>query len=405
MNSLLEIIPDGSILPLYLESRNILETPVSYDLAVAISVIGAGLKRSCWIDQEAFRIYPNISSLLVGHSGIGKDTAIDGGEAIIQNLGLCKIIGGRTSETILEALYQLGDPAVAVIMAGEFSEFFGPKDYQKGMMEVITEVMSTKAYKDISLKSTGERRIMKPTLTMLGGSTKEWLHTAMPEHAMSGGFYPRFLIVCEDQTKRTVPWVRYSISEQERDAAKGAKEAFYTGLRDALGVCSAIGEMVPREGAIEAYERFYNERMGLFSSQASPYAHRCRDHVLRIAMVSAVCRYRQYIDRHDIEFAAQFMGYLGQRIDDALAPPTVHARIHKEVLKLLPATRSYIWRILAKRYSVNDLERVLKSMEHEEKLITRATGNDVYRLVQDVSEQSTHIFRSDSRQRNRASSL
>lgn len=379
------IVPPDSILGLWLESREILETPYSFDIAVCMSVIGAMLKRGVWIDQERFRVYPNMSTLVVGHSGIGKDTAIDGGEEILKELGKVAIIGGKTSETITNNLYGLGDPAAAVILAGELSEFFGPKDYQKGMMETITDLMSTKPYKDISIKSDKEnRRIMRPTLTMLGGSTRDWLHEAMPEHAMSGGFYPRFLILCEDRTKRSVAWVKHSIPAGERAAANSALDAFYIGLREALGEAGGLGELVPSPAAIAAYERFYDARAGFFSAAAQPYAHRCRDTALRIAMISAVSRFQRTVTKEDIEFASHLIEYVGARVDEALAPPTLHGRISREILGMLPTTKSYIWRVLSKKYDLSAIKRVLESMEFEQKAIEKDGRTEIYKRVQHV---------------------
>jgi len=359
------IVPEDSLLNLWLEARQILETPYSFDLAVAMSTIGACLKRTCWIDQKRFRVYPNMSTLLVGHSGIGKDTAIDGGEEILQELDLVPVIGGRTSETISEKLLGLGDPAAAVILAGELSEFFGPKDYQKGMMETITDLMSTKAYKDISLKSQKDqpRRIMRPTLTMMGGSTRDWLHTAMPEHAMSGGFYPRFLIVCEDEVKRQVAWVKYSLPPEEIRQADDAHEGFILGAREIFRKFSNIGEMVPRNGGQEAYEKFYAEREQYFSTAAAPYAHRCRDTALRIAIISAVSRFHDYVDKTDFEFAAHLMEYIGARVDEALAPPTVFGKIERDIMKLLPTTAAYLYRQLGLKYEHRFIEQTIKSLE------------------------------------------
>lgn len=378
-----DIVPKDSLLHLWLEARNILETPCSYDLAVAMSAIGACLKRTCWIDQKRFRVYPNMSVLLVGHSGIGKDTAIDGGEEILKEVDLVPVIGGRTSETISEKLLALGDPAAAVILAGELSEFFGPKDYQKGMMETITDLMSTKAYKDISLKSQKDqpRRIMRPTLTMMGGSTRDWLHTAMPEHAMSGGFYPRFLIVCEDEVKRQVAWVKYSLSPEELQQADDAQEGFIIGLREIMGRFSNIGEVVPRNGGQQAYEKFYAEREQYFSTAAAPYAHRCRDTALRVAIISAVSRFHDYVDKTDFEFASKLMEYIGARVDEALAPPTVFGRIERDILKLLPTTGPYIFRQLGQKYEHRFIEQCIKSLEFNS-LRIKKDGKGIYTRVE-----------------------
>lgn len=363
-----KIVPRDSILNLYLDARNVLETPYSFDLACAMSAIGAILRRSYWLDQIKFKIYPNLSTLVVGHSGIGKDTAIDGATAILEAVDTIPIIGGRTSETILQKLVEIGhDPTCAVIMAGELSDFFGPKDYQKGMIETITDLMSTKAYKDVSLKGNmnkgaGPQKIMRPTLTMMGGSTRDWLHTAMPESAMSGGFYPRFLIVCESETKRSVPLIKYSLEAGELDEAAKAQATFFEAVSSIARELCDVGEAVMTPRAVEAYETFYNERTSWFSAGAQPYAHRCRDTALKIAMISAISRFQTKVDYTDVEFAANLIEYVGSRIDDALAPPTQYGAIRKEILKLLPATGTHIWAQLEQRYEPMLIRKAIEYM-------------------------------------------
>lgn len=361
------MIPKGSILNLWLDARNVLETPYSFDLCCCLSALGSILRRGYWVDQVKFKVYPNLSTLVVGHSGIGKDTAIDGAETILQAVSTIPIIGGRTSETILQRLLELNhDPTCAVILAGELSEFFGPKDYQKGMIETITELMSTKGYKDVSLKGSmkagGPSRIVRPTLTMMGGSTRDWLHSAMPEAAMSGGFYPRFLIVCEDTIKRPVPLLKYSIPEKELAAAASAQEEFFIGLGALAQEFTNIGEAVLTKAAVDAYTTFYDERTQWFSAGAQPYAHRCRDTALKIAMISAVSRFERRVDYPDIEFAARLIEYVGSRIDDALAPPTQYSAVRKEVLKLLPSSGTFIFKQLEQRYDPILIKKTLDFM-------------------------------------------
>ncbi len=343
-----KMIPKGSILNLYLESREVLETPYSFDLCCALSALGAILRRSCWIDQIKFKIYPNLSTLVVGHSGIGKDTAIDGAETILQAVDTVPVIGGRTSETILQRLLELRqDPTCAVILAGELSEFFGPKDYQAGILTGLTKM-----------------RIVRPTLTMMGGSTRDWLHSAMPEAAMSGGFYPRFLIVCEDAIKRSVPLLKYSIPEHELRQAQAAQDAFFLAMGDVAREMCNIGEMELTRSAVDAYNTFYNDRTQWFSAGAQPYAHRCRDTALKIAMISAVSRLRRQVDYPDIEFAARLIEYVGSRIDDALAPPTQYAVVRKEILKLLPCSGGHLFKSLEQRYDPIVIKKAVEFMLH-----------------------------------------
>lgn len=387
------MVPRDSVLNLWLDAREILETPYSFDLACGMSALGAVLRRSYWLDQVKFKIYPNLSVLVVGHSGIGKDTAIDGADAILEATQAVPVIGGRTSETILAKLLEINqDPTCAVIMAGELSDFFGPKDYQKGMIETITDLMSTKAYKDVSLKGTmgknaAPQKIIRPTLTMMGGSTRDWLHSAMPEAAMSGGFYPRFLIVCEDKTKRSVPLLKYSVPKAEQVAAEKAQNTFFDAVAAIARDFTAIGEAVMTKAAVEAYETFYNERTSWFSAGAQAYAHRCRDTALKIAMISAISRFQPKVDYMDIEFAANLIEYVGSRIDDALAPPTVYSAVRKEILNMLPASGTYIFKQLEQRYdpivikkAIDFLIHGLGQDKHDEGQIKSVGG--VYRKVE-----------------------
>ena len=283
-----------------------------------------------------------MSVLLVGPSGIGKDTAIDGAEEILQEFDRVRIIGGMTTEGLCDALLTSGDPAAAVILAPEFSDFFGSKDYQKDMVKTITELLSTKNYKDISTKGRPNTRIIRPTLTVMGGSTPSWLHKAMPEEAMSGGFYPRFVIICESHPKREVAWVKLSIPQAEQDQARLAERRFIKELGILLRDLGDVGEIKPTEEAQHIYEDWYKKRRSGFSKTAEAYAHRCRDHGLRIAMLCALSRGRVIMESVDITFALEVISHIAQHIDTALAAPHTQGQITKAILSLLPAKREQV---------------------------------------------------------------
>ena len=364
MVNLKKLLPANSIFHHWLASRYLIETPVAFDLACGISALGALLKREVWVDQIKWKIYPNMSVMLVGPSGIGKDTAIDGAEEILQEINSIKVIGGRTSESIFEQMYNLGNPACAVILAHEMSAFFGKKDYQASLVQDLTDLMSTKPYKDISnkgdlYKNPQGKRILKPTLTLMAGSTPEWLHTAMPVGSLEGGFFGRFLILTETKPKRLVPLIKYSSTNEEQRISLNAKTQFISGLREVVSKNLSRGEIILLREAQDAYGNWYANRTRYFSPLTQPYAHRCRDHVLRLALLCAVSCGNGYINSEDIEFATGVITHLASTLDTTIAPPNMEHKVGREIKEILPASMATILRSFGSTYSLKSLKEAV----------------------------------------------
>lgn len=349
MSDLLKALPSDSCFHLWLSARSIIETPVSFDLACAMSAFGACFKRSIWVDQVHWKVYGNMSTLLVGGSGVGKNTAIDGATEILDNFGV-PTIGGKTIETITDQLYKIGDPAAAVLKAEELSDFIGKKDYQQGILQGITDLLDTKAYKDISLKSDPRpRRISHPTLTILAGSTPDWLHTALPPEAMDGGFFPRFVIVCDNKIKRHVPLIK-SLPAGEVAFATQARDKFFEATREHIKNLYDKGEYTWEAEAEATYNEWYETRASSFSPLASAYAHRCRDHVIRFGMLTAASRGITRIEGPDMHFALAFITYIAERIDNAMASPNKESTCSKAIVAMLPCTRQKVFLELSKSW-------------------------------------------------------
>lgn len=382
MHPLVKALPKQSILHYWLQAREIIETPYSFDLVCGLAALGAMLKRTCWIDQYHWKVYPNTSVLLVGPSGSGKNTAINGVEGLIQKLGI-RLIGGKTIETLTDQVQKCGDPACAVIMAKELSDFIGKKDYQQGLLQGLTDLLDTGEFKDITIKSdNGQRRITRPTVTILAGSTPSWLHKAMPPEAMAGGFYPRFIIVAEDDVKRQVPLVK-ALPQAELDAAMQANDAFTEAVM-ALQVAYAgeqrswVGEMRFEPAGQALYDDWYRTRLDFFSKIASDYAHRSRDHALRAAMVSAVSCGRRQLGLEDVEFGIALMMHIAKRVDQALAAPSIEAEICKEISKMLPAQEHEILFEMSKGYSPRHIRDAISLMKDSHQM--KAVGNTFTRI-------------------------
>lgn len=352
--------PKTSILTAWLEAMEITEVPVSYQLVTSLSAIGCVLKRNIWVDQVQWKVYPNLSVLLVGPSGIGKDTAIDSVEAVIRGCSI-PVVGGATMELLYEKMSQLGDLAACYVPAPEVTAFFGSKDYQAGMVQEFTNLLSTKDYHDASTR-TCKRYIKKPTLTMHAGSTEEWLHKAMPEGSLDGGLWPRFIIVYEQYGSKYISLLA-NLPKDEIDKAQKSKLVFIealTYLKDHLFRQPAKLPIL-RE-AQDLYDVWYRTRFRYFSATVRAYANRSRDQVLRIAMLCAASRFRNYIDAEDVTFGINLMTYVGQCIDRAVKPPTKEEQIAREIIRILPASSSDIWKLYGKIYPRRQIVDALQYM-------------------------------------------
>jgi hypothetical protein len=364
------LIPEDSSLHKYLEALSITEVPFSYVATTSMVALGVLLKRNAWIDQVEWKVYPNLSVLLVGPTGIGKDVAIRAASEVVGTMDQGLLLGGKTMEAIVQQLVDAGDPACALIEAPEMTAFFGGRDYQKSMVQDLTDILSTGNAVNVSLKSEGKRHIKRPTVSMLAGSTEDWLHKAMPDGSLEGGFFPRFVIICEEYGRKFVPLLKHSVEKGEVAGARKAKEQF---MEELHAIVMSYAEH-PREvnftrEAIDYYENWYINRFKYFGPTVIGYANRSRDQVLRIGMLSAISAHRNYVTEKDLKFAKHVIDYVASTVERAAMPPSKDAQVAKAIQDILPADTKEIMSILSRKYNRNEITAGLQLLQDSGKVI------------------------------------
>lgn len=370
-----KLIPKDSSLRLFMKVLSCTEVPVSYQIAIGLSTIGCIARRKYYIDQVNWKVYPTLRVLLVGPSGIGKDTCIDRAEETLQAAApSIPIKGGKTFDYIAEELSDIKPPCVAYIPAYELTSFIGKASYQESMVQRLTDLLSDKSKMDISTLKNGEKYIFEPTITLQAGSTPEWLQKAMPEGSLEGGFFPRFLIVTEYYNSKNIPLVSYELSKLKRAEIEKNRDEWYEWCRDFNHNTIRLKSrrMLIFSDAADMYTNWYYNRRKYFAESVRPYAERSRDQVLRLAMLMALSRGKKWISIVDMEFGITFMNLIGKKIAEAVLPPSKEGQLADKILKILEkgsTTQSALSREFANQYTVRKVKDAIGALKFS-KLVT-----------------------------------
>lgn len=334
---------------------------------------------------ETGRIWPNMSILLVGPSGHGKDTIINPSVQVLRSLGGYQV-EGTTIEAVKESLSRMGNPAVGFINASELADFLGCKDYQAGLVQSLTNILSSGDKVDISLKSDivkgFAKYIMNPTLTMFAGSTAEWLQGMLPEGSLDGGFIPRFVVAPEFSKKSAnihpiANPAKYDTPELALDV-KVAKQAFVDQLRETMKKFTTPRQFIETNGTDNAegwYENWYGNRYRTFTPLLQSYAHRSSGLMRRLGMLMAISRgSMNSISEEDYYFADQVIQHAAERLEQTVIPMSREVRVGHEILAILPVRGAEILRALAGKYSSLWVKRAILYLQESEQIVVTKEG-------------------------------
>lgn len=369
-----------------------MEAPYSYLLAVGLSGLSCILRRQCWFELfGAGRTYPTLSVILIGPTGIGKDTTINlGRKYILDEFMTDHEVGGITSEGIASGLLAVQEKlqeetTTGFICANEMKRLFGSKDYQEGMVAFLTDIMSEgiKAYHHGTKHKPFT--VVNPTLVLQAGSTEEWFHQ-LPKDALAGGFIPRCLVVVERAARAMIALPGDYMDFQDRQYQNEAIKKVYEGIEwiEDNYVSKPPRELIMEADAKPIYENWYHNRYKLIGPLAQGYAHRARGHVAKMAMISAVCRRKMIMDTEDIVFAINVMNELISVMEKVILPPTEEGRCVAAIREFLPATSADLVVMLRPKFPervvTNTIRIMLSTKEIKQNggfLVDNLTGNVV----------------------------
>lgn len=364
----LNLIPPDSILKDWVGLARFMEAPYSYLLGVGLASISAILRRNCWFElMDTGLIYPTLSVILIGPTGIGKDTSINLAQRrILTEFMPENRIQGITTEGMAWELKQLedklGEPATTgYILANEMGALFGNKDYQEGMVKFLTDILSEGKPEYKHGIKTKPFVVHNPTVVLQAGSTEEWFHQ-LPKDALQGGFIPRCLVVVERAARAHIAIPQDYMDFADRKWRLEALQRVHDGIEKLIALYQSPQEIYMTEEAKDPYVNWYHNRYKLVGPLARGYAHRARGHVAKMAMISAACRGKRLIDLADVNFAMGVMNSLIAVLEQVILPPTDEGRCVAAIRENLPATTGDLVVMLRPKYKAQLITNTLNML-------------------------------------------
>lgn len=182
------------------------EPPVLYRHWTAISVIAAALQRKVFLNWHDC-LYPNMYICLVGPPACRKGTAMGPGYKLLVEKGIRMAAEATTRESLIRFLRESGtmdvdDQGTALIHASltvfsqEFTVFLGYNN--QTLMSDLTDWFDCRERWTYRTKNMGEDDIIGVFMNIIGATTPELIHSALPVDAVGSGLTSRMIFVYEE---------------------------------------------------------------------------------------------------------------------------------------------------------------------------------------------------------------
>lgn len=289
------------------------EVPTLFSLWVAISTVSACMGRDCFVDLGHFVVYPNMYIVLVaGSAKCRKSTSIGSGRKFMERVKpKIKMLSQKmTPEALIGALSGMTaedtstiiNEAEGILVVDELATLIDRNAFKSGMIPVLTKLYDCEDF-PYETRGRGVEDITNPCLSILGGSTADWIKESIPPAAIGGGFTSRVVFVFKDTFEKLVAWPQMSPEIKKL----GDKI-----VHDLGEVAKIRGNFTVTDSARKFYEeeyiRFMHNSVLFEDMNLAGYAGRRHITLLKVSMVmSAECRDTRVINETDMKMATEAM--------------------------------------------------------------------------------------------------
>lgn len=330
---ILSVLPERGWLREYVDFTSGLEACTRFQFFSACCVLGAAINNRVYIhrgDRELLpKLFPNPWVLLLAPPGRGHKTSTINMavNCLQQACPETRILADKiTPESLVKALSEPSEKelirigprdATGLIRAPEVSVFFGKKTYNEGLITLITDLYD---YREEWVSETimrGKNTLRNNCLSIIGGSTPDWLQSKLPEDAFTGGFMARFIIV-------EMPPTYYRRIAQPQKPPQASWERIVQGLMNFRAI---EGEMIWTPEGQEVHDDYYESLVPTGSPQFDAYQEREVEQLIRLSMLLALCEDRMEIKGEDFKHARKILQLLMRETEPRIERLTTHPRM------------------------------------------------------------------------------
>ena len=329
-----EILPKSGWLGLYLDFMKDLEACARFKFFSACCVLGATFNNKVWIyrgsEELLPKLFPNIWVILLSPPGRGHKTSTINASlnCLKEACPEVRILADKlTPESLVQTLSEpvstkekirIGPrDATGLIKAPELSVFFNKAQYNQGLVSLITDLYDFREEWSVETIMRGKNTLRNICISILGGSTPDWLQKMLPEDAFTGGFMSRFVMV-------EMPANYF----KRRAYPKNTSKVKWPTLVETLRRKQELkGEMGWTHDCAEYYKDYYENLKPTGDIQKDAYQEREAEQTLRLSMLLALSEDRMYIELADFKTAQKIMIELMTETDPRIARLTTNPRM------------------------------------------------------------------------------
>jgi hypothetical protein len=350
--------------------------------------ISAALGRDCFVDYGYYTIYPNLYVVLVGPSAVAKKStpikiATRFLKAVTPPINI--LSQKMTPEALIESLSGLsgdvGDTkvvpsAVGIAIVSEMDTLINQGSFKSGMIGILTDLYDAEDF-EYRTRSRGRELVKNPCLSIIGGSTMQWIREAIPVVSIGGGFTSRIVFVYSRGSGKLIPRPHMSDKDKHR------KEHI---IQDLQAIARMRGPFALDAEAIDIYDkeyvRFRKKSPLLDDENLGGYVGRRHDILTKVAMATSASRSdSRLITKRDITLAMGIVSKAEEDMPNILKAITAEkvGDVFEQIIKFIErrkiVTRPELMRAFRHKMTSVEMDALIKTLDEAEIIAVEWDGS------------------------------